>query len=119
MSKEIEIDYKKLYIKEVSKYPILSKEKTLKLFEEMSCSTGIKKYEIRNEIVRSNQRLVLYVVKNYTGLGMDFYDLFREGCISLIEATEKFDYKRGNSFAPFAIRAIKHSIKNVYESKNT
>lgn len=111
-------NYKRLYIREISKCPVLSKEETLKKFEEMSlASDDAKRDEIRDEIVKCNQRLVLFVVNNYTGLGADFYDLFNEGCLSLIEAAEKFDYRRGYSFTPFAIRAIRYSIKR-YLDKN-
>ena len=61
---------------------------------------------IRNRIIRSYLRLVISIVRKYTGHSQDFFDLVSEGNISLIQASERFDFGRGNRFSTYATWAI-------------
>jgi len=61
---------------------------------------------IRNRIIRSNLGLVAYIVKKCTGPSQDFFDLVSEGNVSLIRASERFDFGRGNRFSTYATWAL-------------
>jgi RNA polymerase primary sigma factor len=61
---------------------------------------------IRNRIIRSNLGLVAYIVRKYAGPCQDFFDLVSEGNVSLIQASERFDFGRGNRFCTYATWAI-------------
>ena len=47
---------------------------------------------IRNRIIGSYLRLVISVVKRYGKPGQDFFDLVSAGNVSLIQASERFDF---------------------------
>ncbi len=61
---------------------------------------------IRNRIIRSCLGLVVSIVKKCTGPCHDFLDLVSEGNVSLIKASERFDFARGARFSTYATRAI-------------
>jgi len=61
---------------------------------------------IRNRIIRSYLGLVVFIVKKYTEPSQDFLDLVSEGNVSLIKASERFDYRRGARFSTYATWAI-------------
>ena len=50
---------------------------------------------ILNHIVRANVRLVVSIVKKFTDQKNTFDELFSEGVLSLMRATDKFDFARG------------------------
>ena len=60
----------------------------------------------KNQIVRANLRLVVSIAKRHVGPQENFFELVSDGNISLIRATEKFDYGRGFKFSTYASWAI-------------
>jgi len=67
----------------------------------------------RRELVRSNLRLVVSIVKRHLGPQTDFETLVSDGNMSLLRAIEKFDYSKGFKFSTYASWAI---IKNFAKS---
>jgi RNA polymerase primary sigma factor len=61
---------------------------------------------IRNRIIRSYLGLVVSIVKKCAGPCQDFFDLVAEGNVSLIQASERFDFGRGTRFSTYATCAI-------------
>lgn len=61
---------------------------------------------IKNQIVKSNLRLVVSIAKRHVGPNEEFFELVSDGNMSLIRAVEKFDYSRGNKFSTYASWAI-------------
>ncbi len=64
---------------------------------------------VKNEIIRSNLRLVVSIAKRHVGSNANFFELVSDGNVSLMRAVEKFDYSRGNKFSTYATWAI---VKN-------
>ena len=68
---------------------------------------------VKNKIVQANLRLVVSIAKKHVDPNDDFFGLISDGNISLIRASEKFDYSRGNKFSTYASWAI---IRNFARS---
>ena len=60
----------------------------------------------KNQIIRSNLRLVVSIAKRHVGPVDNFFELVSDGNMSLIRAVEKFDFSRGNKFSTYASWAI-------------
>jgi RNA polymerase primary sigma factor len=95
----------------------------LKEIDESSLLTAEEEYEYgkkvmdendpwaREQLVRSNLRLVVNIAKKYGGRGMSLGDLIEEGNLGLIKAVDYFDPDRGTRFSTYAAWWIKQSIK--------
>ena len=67
----------------------------------------------REQLVRSNLRLVVNIAKRYGGRGMSLGDLIEEGNLGLIKAVDYFDPDRGTRFSTYAAWWIKQGIKRA------
>ena len=67
----------------------------------------------REQLVRSNLRLVVNIAKRYGDRGMSLGDLIEEGNLGLIKAVDYFDPDRGTRFSTYAAWWIKQSIKHA------
>lgn len=67
----------------------------------------------REQLVRSNLRLVVSIAKRYGGRGMSLGDLIEEGNLGLIKAVDYFDPDRGTRFSTYAAWWIKQGIKRA------
>jgi RNA polymerase primary sigma factor len=61
-------------------------------------------------LVRGNIRLVISNAKKYLHTDVPFLDLIQEGCIGLIRAAQKYDYRRGYKFSTYATWWIRQAI---------
>lgn len=64
----------------------------------------------RNLFVESNIKLVPHIARKFANQGLSFPDLIQEGCLGLIRAVEKFDYRKGCKFSTYATWWIRQSI---------
>jgi len=69
--------------------------------------------EAREQLVRSNLRLVVHIAKKFADRGMSLSDLIEEGNLGLIKAVDYFDPDRGTRFSTYAAWWIKQSIKRA------
>jgi RNA polymerase primary sigma factor len=67
----------------------------------------------RDEMVRSNLRLVVNIAKNYTNRGLALQDLIEEGNIGLLKAVEGFNPELNIRFSTYASWWIKQAIKRA------
>lgn len=99
------------YLKEISKYPLLTPEEERELAKKSSKGDQ----EARERLIKSNLRLVVSLAKKYIGRskGLTFLDLIQEGNSGLIKAVDKFDWRRGLKFSTFATWWIRQAISRA------
>ena len=96
-----------LYLREINQTPLLTREK------EISLARRIHKgdHQARDEMIRSNLRLVVSIAKNYSRRGLSLLDLIEEGNLGLLRAVERFDPAEGCRFSTYASWWIRQAIK--------
>lgn len=104
----------KMYMKEISKYALLTDEEEAELAQRIQ--DGDK--TAQQEFVNANLRLVVSVAKRYIGCGIPFLDLIQEGNIGLIKAVEKFDYSKGYKFSTYGTWWIKQAITRAISDQS-
>jgi RNA polymerase primary sigma factor len=94
------------YIREIKKFPLLSKEEEIILFQK------IKKKDRKafNRVVCSNLRFVIKIALLYRGQGLSLNDLINEGNLGLMEAVKRFDLQKKVKFTSYAVWWIRHAI---------
>ena len=108
-------DSVKIYLQQIGKIPLLTKE------EELEVAKKIKNNNdefARKLLINANLRLVVSIAKKYVGRGLSFLDLIQEGNVGLIRATEKFDYEKGYKFSTYATWWIQQSITRAIADKS-
>src|SRR3989344_2859898 len=81
----------KAYLKDIRHIPLLTPKGEYDLAKLVR--KGNK--DARNEMIRSNLRLVISIAKRYNNLGIPLSDLIEEGNIGLMRAVDKFDPNKG------------------------
>jgi len=99
-------DSLRLYLREISRIPLLNASNESRLAER--AENGEK--AARDHLIEANLRLVVSIAKKYVGQGLSLEDLIGEGNIGLIRAVTKFDYKKGFRFSTYATWWIKQAI---------
>jgi len=94
------------YLKEISAYPLLTREQEVALAERIhgGCEESL------DRLVRSNLRFVVSVAKKYQNQGVALGDLINEGNLGLIRAAHKFDETKGIKFISYAVWWIRQAI---------
>ncbi|PKN96911.1 MAG: RNA polymerase subunit sigma [Chloroflexi bacterium HGW-Chloroflexi-5] len=123
-----------LYLKEMSRVPLLSLNEETEIARRVEDGRASKKeldrcngtcpadrklllqsliedgILAREHLIKANTRLVVSVAKRYVGRGVPFLDLIQEGNLGLMKAVEKFDYHRGFRFSTYATWWIRQTI---------
>ncbi len=123
-----------LYLKEMSRVPLLTLEEEVSLAQRIELAKDAKaklnrmkpkgsprhRGQLENTIqdgilarehlIKANTRLVVSVAKKYIGRGVAFLDLIQEGNLGLMKAVSKFEYQRGFRFSTYATWWIRQTI---------
>lgn len=86
---------------------LLTPEEEIALFQKMHQGDS----EARDQIIEANLRLVLSIASQFAQKSIvPLEDLVQEGCLGLIRAVDKFDWRRGNRFSTYAVWWIRQYI---------
>jgi RNA polymerase sigma factor (sigma-70 family) len=132
------------YLASLYEVPLLSREQEMHLFRKMNFLKSraaalrdqldptrakasdldeIERFQeealaVKNQIIRSNLRLVVSIAKRHVGPSNNFFELVSDGNMSLIRAVEKFDFSRGNKFSTYASWAIMKNFARTIPEEN-
>jgi RNA polymerase primary sigma factor len=128
------IDTVGLYLREMSRVPLLNTEEELDLAirierasqaqtetTKLNGGNSAKRRQemesyiqdglrARDHLIKANTRLVVSIAKKYIGRGVPLLDLIQEGNLGLMKAVEKYDYQRGFRFSTYATWWIRQTI---------
>lgn len=98
-----------VFMREMEKYPLLTREEEYDL--------AVKHYEegdlrAANALVVSNLRFVVKVASEYRSYGFQMMDLVQEGAVGLMRAVKKFNPYRGYRLISYAVWWIRVRIQN-------
>ena len=140
----IELDPLALYLKQISRYALLTAEQEQAIGREIEkCRLALQRLYRRHEkgtirekvyqekrrklesrlvqakyrMINGNVRLVVAIAKKFQYRGLALLDLIDEGNIGLLEAVERFDYKRGCRFTTYGTWWIKQAIIKALADK--
>ncbi len=120
-----------LYLKEMSRVPLLSTDEEVDLARRIEAGDESRRKlrkdpqhvkavdwrsiaddgdSARDHLIKANTRLVVSIAKKYMARGVPFLDLIQEGNLGLMKAVEKFDYRRGFRFSTYATWWIRQTI---------
>ena len=94
---------------------VLSLEEQLELFKRYQNGEE----EVKEELIKGNLKLVLSVLKNFTGRADNLDDLFQVGVIGLIKAIDNFDLNHEVRFSTYAVPMILGEIKRYLRDNNS
>ena len=128
-------DYIGMYIKEVSRVPLLTAEEEVSLFQQIELGRMSREelakgnvyshrklelrhliedgWDAREHLITANIRVVINVAAKYVGHGVPFLDLILEGNTGLVKAARKFDYRRGHKFSTYATWWIRQAVTHT------
>ena len=122
-----------LYLREIRRYPLLSKGDEVHLAQLAAAGRDAsaalangeevgpaRARELRQTVrtgeratetfTNGNLRLVVSIAKKYQGSGLPLLDLVQEGNVGLIHALEKFEWQKGFKFSTYATWWIRQAI---------
>jgi RNA polymerase sigma-32 factor len=87
------------YLAEIRRYPFLSKEEELRLFQEYQAQ-GSREAAVK--LILANLRVSVSISSEYLHTGADQMDLIQEGNVGLMQAIKKFDPTKNVRFYAYA-----------------
>ena len=87
------------YLAEIRRYPYLSKEEELRLFQEYQ-TQGSREAAVK--LIMANLRVSVAIASEYLHTGADHMDLIQEGNVGLMHAIKKFDPAKNVRFYAYA-----------------
>ena len=95
-----------VYLKEISKLPLLTREQEAELARRVRAGDEAAKAQM----VEANLRLVVQIARRYLNRGLPLPDLIEEGNLGLLRAVEKFEPERGLRFSTYGTWWIRQAI---------
>ena len=124
-----------VYLKEISKFPLLTGSQEIELFRSMSAAAQLQEQTepltkeqqrivkrgatAKTRMINSNLKLVVHIAKRYTHIikNLDMLDIVQEGTLGLIRATESFNGALGYKFSTYAYWWIRQSIQRGIDTR--
>lgn len=97
-----------LYLNEIRKYPLLSREQEKEVSEKYF---ETKDPEAAQLLVRSNLRFVVKIAAEYSKFGAKLIDLIQEGNVGLMHAVREFNPYKGARLITYAVWWIRGYIQ--------
>ena len=98
-----------MYIRSSMNEPLLEKDHELALAKRWSEDRDERAL---HELVQSYTRLVISIAAKFRNYGLPMGDLIQEGNVGLMQAAERFDYKRDLRFSTYASWWIRSCIQD-------
>ncbi len=132
----------RLYLQELGKFALLSKEDEVRLAEQIELGDAAREQlvveadldpDVHRELMRvaeqgehaqqafvqANLRLVVSIAKRYRSSGMPLLDHIQDGNLGLIRAVEKFDWRKGFKFSTYATWWIRQGDRPWHRQQRT
>ena len=97
-----------LYLKEISHFPVLSKEKEEKISKEFY---NTRNPQLAQQLASANLRFVVKIAVEYTRFGARLMDLIQEGNMGLLHAIKEFNPYKGVCLITYAVWWIRGYIQ--------
>ncbi len=101
------------YLKDISKYPLLTPEEEKILLQQVA--KGNK--AALDKLVRSNLKFVVNIANLYKGQGLEINELINEGNMGLIEAAKRFNIDQKIKFISYAVWWVRQNITRAIAEK--
>lgn len=98
-----------------AKLPLLKNEEKEALFAKI----GEGDTQAREKYIEGNLRLVLSIIKRFSGSNENVDDLFQIGCIGLMKAIDNFNSELGVKFSTYAVPMIVGEIRRYLRDNNS
>ena len=98
-----------IYLKEIGKYPLLTREE--EKYYVIRMKNGDK--SAKDKLIKSNLRFVVHIAKYYQNRNLSLLDLISEGNIGLMRAADKFEIAKNCHFVSYAVWWIRQKILRV------
>jgi len=102
------------YLDEIGRHPLLTRAEEVRLARRAAAGDAWA----RQRLAESNLRLVVAVARRYRGLGLDMLDLIQEGNLGLLDAVERYDWRREAKFSSYAVWWIRRAITRALSTKS-
>ena len=104
-----------IYLKEITRYPLLTKEEEFNLAKEFKETGSI---EAKNKLINHNLRLVVNVAKHFKCRDVALIDLIAEGNLGLIKGIEKYEPDMGFRLSTYCIYWIKQACGRYIQNNS-
>ena len=94
---------------------VLTNEQQISLFKKYQSGDKAAK----EELINGNLKLVLSILRKYSGRTDNMDDLFQVGCIGLIKAIDNFDLTHEVRFSTYAVPMILGEVKRYLRDFNS
>jgi len=102
-------DILQMFLKDVGRSKLLTHAEEIELGKAIK-KGGAEGKIARDKLTNANLRLVLSIARKYMGQGLSYLDLIQEGCVGLIKAVDKYDWRKGFKFSTYATWWIRQAI---------
>lgn len=94
---------------------VLTSDETTELFKKMKEGDPFA----REDLINGNLKLVLSILRKFTGKVDNLDDLFQVGCLGLVKAIDNFDISYDVKLSTYACPMIEGEIKRYLRDNNT